>query len=153
MGRNKEGAPRFYRSTKTREHYVQKAVELLQSYPEVVASYHVAQTETGIRKLVFGLRLPSGEVAPVQIEPEIVGTQARLDALERSDTASAEVVAWAQLHALLEMQLEAVASGAARPSEVFGGAVLTSADRTIGNALEEGAADVLEGEVPLLQAG
>jgi len=149
---SRQKGPRYYRARKPTSHYIQQAVALLQEYPEVVASYHVLQSEEGVRMLAFNLRLPSGDVAPVQLRPEVEGVRERLARVD-GDHADPATVAWAQLHALLELQLEAVASGAARASNVFGGSMLTSGDQTVGEAIEGGGADLLEGQTPLLGSG
>ena len=145
-------APRYAYTEKTAAAFINEATGLLADYPEIVASYHVQQSpEEGVTGLAFILSTTHGQSVPVMLRPHVEGMRTRLEEVGRSDLADARTVGWAQVRHLLELQLEAVASGAARAEEVFGGAALTSGNRTVGEAMDAGEVDFMPGDRPLLQ--
>lgn len=144
--RNKGNAPRFYEVKHSSAHFVAEITQLLTEYGS--ASFMVENKDgrpTGIAFQLDGLAY--------RIRPDVKAMAARLSMSRRKGKAPPSAVAWAQARHLLELQLEAIETGAARASEVLGGYVLTEAGRTVGDMIEERAAELMPGERLLLPGG
>lgn len=54
---------------------------------------------------------------------------------------------------MVELMLEAIESDLFTPAQLFGGAALTSAGRTVAEMIEERSGELMPGESPLLPSG
>ena len=140
--RNKGGAPRFYDTKLNAAHFVGEITKLLTEYGS--ASFMV-ENEGG-QPCAIAYQL---EGLAYRIRPDVDAMAERLTE-GRKGRAGADAVAWAQASHLLELQLEAIETGAARASEVLGGYVLTETGRTVGDMIEERAEELMPGERLLL---
>ena len=174
--RNKGGAPRFYDTKMSAAHFVGEITKLLTEYgsgsfmvenregePCAIA-YQLDGLAYRIRPDVdaMGERLTRGRKGRAsadayqlnglmyRIRPDVDAMAERLERSNRKGKATADAVAWAQARHLLELQLEAIETGAARASEVLGGYVLTSGGRTVGEMIEERSEELMPGERLLL---
>ncbi len=144
--RNKDAAPRFYESKGSVAHFVGQITTLITEYGS--DAFQVENRNGGPVAISFSL----GGLA-YRIRPDVAAMEERLERSRPKGKAAADVVAWAQARHLLELQLEAIETGAARASEVLGGYVLTAAGRTVGEMIDERAEEFLPGERLLLPGG
>ncbi len=140
--RNKDGAPRFYTASGTPGTYVGKITALLTEFG--CASFMVENRKGVPWAVAFEL-----EGLAYRVRPDVEPMRTRLEGT-RGKTATPETVAWAQAAALLELQLEAIETGVARASDVLGGYVLTASGQSLGDLIEERAAELLPGSRLLL---
>ena len=140
--------PRYYSTTVTTRKRLSTMMELLAEYG--AGTYMVEQSEDGPVAVAFQM-----DGLAFRIQPDVDGLTRRVEkGQERLRTGTtASMVAWAQASELLRLQLEAIASGAGKVSEVLGGYVLTEAGRTVGDMLEERHAELMPGEHLLLPRG
>lgn len=117
--------PRYYTTKKSAADFMSEIMGLLSEYG--CGSYMVEQANGEPSAVAFQW----GGLA-YRIRPNTAG--------------SYKAVAWAQARHLLEMQLEAIESGAGKASEVLGGYVLTESGRTVGDMIEERSAELMPGE-------
>ena len=143
--RNKGGAPRFYGTGRSAANFVADITTLLTEYGS--GSFMVENQNGQPTAIAFQL-----DGLASRIRPD-VGAMAERLVLKRKGNANPYAVAWAQARHLLELQLEAIETGAARASEVLGGYVLTESGRTVGDMIEERAEELMPGERLLLPAG
>ncbi len=141
--RNKGKAPRFYRSGKSAAAYVAEITRLL---TEFGSRSFMVENENGVP---IAVAFQLGGLA-YRIRPDVEAMAGRLKAIHASKP---DAVAWAQARHLLELQLEAIETGAAKASEVLGGYVLTAAGRTVGDMIEDRADEFMPGERLLLPGG
>ena len=141
--RNKGNAPRFYRVRKPATDFVADITKLLTEYG---SSSFMVENENG-SPVAIAFQLKG---LAYRIRPDV---EAMADRLTGHGGASADAVAWAQAFHLLELQLEAIETGAARASEVLGGYVLMETGRTVGEMIEERADELMPGERLLLPGG
>ena len=123
-------------------HFVAEITKLLTEYGS--GSFMVENQEGAPCAIAYQL-----DGLAYRIRPDVDAMGERLTR-GRKGRASADAVAWAQARHLLELQLEAIETGAARASEVLGGYVLTAAGRTVGEMIEERAEELMPGERLLL---
>ena len=140
--RNKGGAPRFYDTKMSAAHFVGEITKLLTEYGS--GSFMVENREGEPCAIAYQL-----DGLAYRIRPDVDAMLERLTR-GRKGRASADAVAWAQARHLLELQLEAIETGAARASEVLGGYVLTAGGRTVGEMIEERTEELMPGERLLL---
>lgn len=140
--RNKGNAPRFYDTKLSAAHFVAEITKLLTEYGS--GSFMVENREGAPCAIAYQL-----DGLAYRIRPDVDAMLERLTR-GRKGRASADAVAWAQARHLLELQLEAIETGAARASEVLGGYVLTAGGRTVGEMIEERAEELMPGERLLL---
>lgn len=133
--------PRFYATKRNADAFLREITTLLSEYG--CGSYLVEQKDGAPSAIVF----ESGGLA-YRIRPNVEAIAERLD--EGGFRSDPDAVAWAQARHLLELQLEAIESGAAKASEVLGGYVLTQSGRTVGDMIEERSSELLPGESLLL---
>lgn len=145
-GRNAGNAPRFYTAKKSAAAFVADITTLLTEYGS--GAFTVENVNGQPAAIAFQL----GGLA-YRIKPDVGAMADRLERSSRKGKASADAVAWAQARHLLELQLEAIETGAARASEVLGGYVLTATGRTIGDMIEERSDELMPGERLLLPGG
>lgn len=144
--RNKGNAPRFYEVKKSAASFVGEITQLLTEFgSESFMVENVSGAPVAIAYQLGGLAY--------RIKPDVAAMAERLGRSNRKGKASADAVAWAQARHLLELQLEAIETGAAKASEVLGGYVLTATGRTIGDMIEERADELMPGERLLLPGG
>jgi hypothetical protein len=144
--RNAGNAPRFYEASGSATGFVSKLTKLITEFG--VDSFMVENKggePVGIAFQFDGLAF--------RVRPDVEGVRRRLERARRKGRASPETVAWAQSFALLEMQLEAIESGAAKASEVLGGYCFTKSGRTVGEVIEGRTGDLLAGERLMLPRG
>ena len=144
--RNKGNAPRFYEVKHSSAHFVAEITQLLTEYGS--GSFMVENVDGCPTAVAFQL-----DGLAYRIRPDVAAMAERLTGSRRKGKAPADAVAWAQARHLLELQLEAIETGAARASEVLGGYVLTSSGRTVGDMIEERAGELMPGERLLLPGG
>jgi len=140
--------PRFYTTTITAQARLNTMMELLAEHG--AGTYMVQRGEHGPDSVAFQM-----DGLAYRIRPDVDGLARRVEEggeRIRSGTTPA-MVAWAQAAHLLELQLEAIASGAGKASEVLGGYVLTEQGRTVGDMLEERQGELMPGEQLLLPRG
>lgn len=143
-GRTK-GGPRYYSTKRSAAEFLGDIMKLLAEYG--CGSYMVEQKDGAPAAVAFEL-----DGLAYKLRPNVEGIRRRLEE-ERIRNADARAVAWAQTRHLLELQLEAITSGAAKASDVLAGYVLTSSGRTVGEMVEERAEELLPGERLLLPRG
>lgn len=141
--RNKGNAPRFHTSKRSAAQNVGDITKLL---TEFGSEGFMVENEGG-KPVAVAYQL--GGLA-YRIRPDIERMAQRLTGAVAK---RADAIAWAQARHLLELQLEAIETGAVRASEVLGGYVLTENGRTVGDMIEERADELLPGERLLLAAG
>ena len=144
--RNKDQAPRFYQATKKASQFVANIQTILTEYGS--DSFMVENQYGSPSAVAFQLN-----GLAYKIRPDFDAMAERLDRSRRKGRATPEAVAWAQAFHLLELQLEAIETGAARASEVLGGYVLMETGRTVGEMIEERAEELMPGERLLLPSG
>ena len=144
--RNKGNAPRFYQVGSNAAHFVGQITQLLTEYGS--GSFMVENEDGSPVGIAFQL-----DGLAYRIRPDVQAMARRLHEARRKGKASPDAVAWAQARHLLEMQLEAIETGAAKVSEVLGGYVLTQSGRTIGEMIEERGEELMPGERLLLPGG
>lgn len=139
--------PRYYTTKKRPADFISEIMGLLSEYG--CGSYMVEQACGEPSAVAFQL----GGLA-YRIRPNVQGIAERFreDGI-REPEHGVGAVAWAQARHLLEMQLEAIESGAGRASEVLGGYVLTEGGRTVGDMIEERSAELMPGERLMLPGG
>lgn len=142
-GRTK--GPRFYATKRSATDF---ATDIMQLLDDFGAGSYMVQREEG-RTVAISFQM--GGLA-YRIRPNVRGVRERLEK-HNLNRAEPEAVAWAQARHLLELQLEAIQSGAGRASEVLGGYVLTSQGRTVGDMLDERTPELMPGEQLLLPKG
>lgn len=140
--RNQGGAPRYSETKLGAAHFVTKIQKLLGEYG--ADGFMVELSEGQPVAIAYQL----GGLA-YRLRPNVEAMAERLEK-SRKGRAKPAAVAWAQACHLLELQLEAIETGAARASEVLGGYVLTAAGRTVGDMIEERGPELLPGESLLL---
>lgn len=140
-------APRFYTTTVPAAKRVGQLMELLGRHPDLIDSYHVINQ--GGQVSAFAVSIQG---VGYRFAPNIEGVRARMEEALDKKRAEPLDVAWAQLYTLLEMQLEAIASGVAEVEDVFGGWALTSGGHTVGDMIRERRGELMPGEHPLLTA-
>lgn len=142
--------PRFYTTSRAVPKIMAEIMELLTGF-EMVDSYHVDSGGGEPRAIAFMV-----DGVPYRLRPQVDGIRRRLEEegiAHLKSTADPKAIAWAQLHALLELQLEAVESGAVGFEDVMGGFALTSGNHTVGDMIRERRGELLPGEHPLLTPG
>ena len=144
--RNKDNAPRFYEVKRDAAHFVGEITKLLTEFGS--GSFMVENQDGQPSAVAYQL----GGLA-YRIRPDADAMAERRARSNRKGKANADAVAWAQPRHLLELQLEAIETGAARASEVLGGYVLTASGRTVGEMIEERAEELMPGERLLLPSG
>ncbi len=144
--RNKGNAPRFYSVSKVAPAFVADITKLL---TEFGSSSFMVENENGSP---VGIAFQLHGLA-YKIRPDVDAMAERLAQARRKGQAPADAVSWAQAFHLLELQLEAIETGSARASEVLGGYVLLETGRTVGEMIEERAAELMPGERLLLPSG
>lgn len=137
-------APRFYTTSVPASKRIAQLMELLGKHSDLIDSYHVVNK--GGEVDAFAVSIAG---VGYRFAPNVDGVAARMP----SGRAAPIDVAWAQLYTLLEMQLEAIASGVAEVEDVFGGWALTSAGHTVGDMIRERRSELMPGEHPLLSSG
>lgn len=150
MARTK--GPRFYTTSKKAAHFTRKTLELLGEFG--AKSVHAEYQDGEVSAIAFVLETAAGDVA-FRMRPNIPGIRRRLqeDGVAGRPKHGAEAVAWAQLHALIELQCEAVESELVTVAEAFAGWALTSTGRTVAQMIEERAGELMPGETMLLTGG
>ena len=143
--RNKGKAPRFYQVTQNAAHFVGEITKLLTEFGS--RSFMVENEGGAPCAIAYQL-----DGLAYRIRPDVDAMAERL-ARGPKGRAKPDAVAWAQARHLLELQLEAIETGAARASEVLGGYVLTESGRTVGDMIEERAEELMPGERLLLGSG
>lgn len=141
--RNRGNAPRFYEVKKDAATFVGEITKLLTEFGS--GSFMVENENGQPRAIAYQL-----DGLAYRIRPDVDAMAERLERSSRKGKASADAVAWAQARHLLELQLEAIETGAARASEVLGGYALTAGGRTVGEMIEERTSELLPGERLLL---
>ena len=144
--RNKGNAPRFYTVNRNSTHFVGQITQLLTEYGS--GSFMIENEDGRPTAIAFQLN-----GLAYRIRPDVGAMADRLATSRRKGKAPADAVAWAQARHLLELQLEAIETGAARASEVLGGYVLTESGRTVGDMIEERTEELMPGERLLLPGG
>lgn len=139
------GGPRFYSTKQSPSDFLGQIMSLLSEYG--CDSYMVEQKAGKPEAVAF-----QWDGLAYRIRPNVAGIAERLEEAGKGRV-DPEAVAWAQARHLLEMQLEAIESGAGRASEVLGGYVLVETGRTVGDMIEERAGELLPGERLLLAPG
>lgn len=138
--------PRYYSTTRSSGDFLRDIMKLLSEYG--CGSYMVEQENGEPKSVAFQF-----EGLAYRLRPNVEGIARRLEEEGVRASAAPETIAWAQARHLLELQLEAVVSGVGRASEVLGGYVLTQKGRTVGDMIEERAAELLPGERLMLPRG
>lgn len=145
-------APRFYTTVVPASKRIADLMGLFGKHADLVDSYHVMNE--GGRVAAFAVSIRG---VGYRFAPNVEGIRDRMVeaglSLSAKGTAEPEAVAWAQLYTMIEMQLEAVATGVADVEEVFGGWALTSSGHTVGDMIRERRGELMPGEHPLLTAG
>lgn len=132
--------PRYYTTKKRPSDFMSEIMGLLSEYD--CGSYMVEQEGGEPSAVAFQLN-----GLAYRIRPNVDGIRERFEADDiRPPAHGYKAVAWAQARHLLEMQLEAIESGAGRASEVLGGYVLTESGRTVGDMIEERTEELMPGE-------
>lgn len=143
--------PRFYTTSIPASRRVAQTIEMMADYPDLIDSYHVLNEGGSIAVLAVQI-----DGVGYRFRPNTPGVKRRMEEsglnLEARSTPAPEDVAWAQLHHLLQMQLEAVASGVAGAEDVFGGYALVQ-HGTVGDMIRERRAELMPGEQLLLTSG
>lgn len=138
--------PRFYTTSKSGAQFVSEIMSLLMEFG--AESFHVQNVDGKVSAIAF----QAGGVA-YQVAPNVDGVRRRLEDVGRSYVEKAEAVAWAQLRAWVELQLEMIESGVVTAPEAFGGFALTSGGRTVAAMIQERRGELLPGESRLLPSG
>ena len=138
--------PRYYSTSVPAAKRIASLMTLLGKFPGLIDSYHVLNE--GGRVAAFAVSIRG---VGYRFAPNVEGVAARMKAGRKR--AKPEDVAWAQMYTLLEMQLEAVATGVAEVEDVLGGWALTSGGHTVGDMIRERGRELLPGEHPLLTSG
>lgn len=144
-------APRFYTTKVSAAKRIGQLMELFGKHAGLIDSYHVINE--GGKPSAFAVSIHG---VGYRFAPQVEGVRQRMiDAgmnLDAASTAEPEDVAWAQFYTLIEMQLEAVASGIAPVEDLFGGWALTTGGHTVGDMIRERRGELMPGEHPLLAA-
>lgn len=141
-------APRFYTTEVPASKRIANLMQLLGKYPGLIDSYHVLNEGGEVAAMAVSIRGVGYRFAP-----NVPGVTKRMREEGVTRYAKPEDVAWAQLYTLLEMQMEAVASGVAEVEDVLGGWALTSGGHTVGDMIRERGRELMPGEHPLLTKG
>lgn len=140
--------PRYYNTTVPAQKRLNTMMELLGEYG--AGTYMVERGADGPVAVAFQM-----DGLAFRIQPNVEGVRRRVEQGSerlRSGT-TPDMVAWAQAAKLLELQLEAIASGQGPATEVLGGYVLTEAGRTVSDMLQERHGELMAGERLLLPRG
>lgn len=141
--------PRYYTTKRSSGDFLRDIMGLLSEYG--CGSYMVEQESGEPSAVAFQL-----DGLAYRLRPNVDGIARRLEedgVAGRSNTAAPKTIAWAQARHLLELQLEAIASGVGKASEILGGYVLTENGRTVGDMIEERHAELMPGERLMLPKG